>query len=668
MRAHSTIAGATVATLVATLAATVAATLGVSASRAFAATSTRSVPSSLGGNGHNAAFDGRLYIVRTGPGWQAYVLRPEALTYQADGLPDATGPMWSSPLQILAGDPHGENALAICEPAPDTTPFACDAANAPSPGGPFACYDVWVFDADASRSVAQGGQSFRRRRLMLRVAEPGTARAQPVAFSWGAIEPVTSTAGALHGIELTTTRDGKLLVWNGSLNNGDQAGQMMYTVNSEACAATGWSPPRSLSHMVNDPAVNTQYELAMRQLRAADGTPYADGAAVLGAYPWLFQDGAAVIFAAALMPCRAADDPPGCGPRRNATSVIGAPTRWGLANIDGGINPSTTDIVRLFFSSPGDETFRQLPVTRGAEVYPFFGSNTANYVEVSFDDALDGNYLGFWHMNESVTPGGRIDVTRSPDTSGNFNTARVNGAIAFPGANNGVLGKAAVASGGWLEVAHDPSLEPTDAITMEMTIRPAGDPDCDADNNFRFLLRKGVAYSLVLEETRGIRARVQVAGGVERALYSGAVIAADGATWTKIAAQYDAATGRMQILFDGRVVAEQVFPPAPLAGSGESLAIGGLGPRPACGGGGLNFAGTIDEVAVSRVVRYSGVRPPPPDAGPPDGPPGGVIVSYDGGSAGGCCQAGGPAGGATCLALVVLVVIVVPRRSRRARA
>ncbi|HEY6178033.1 MAG TPA: LamG-like jellyroll fold domain-containing protein [Kofleriaceae bacterium] len=605
-------------------------------STAVAATSTRSVPSSFGGNGHNAAFDGRLFIVRTGPGWQAYVLRPEAMTRLDDGMPDASGPMWSAPLHILDGDPNGGvNALAICETAPDTTPFACDANNAPAAGGPFSCYDVWVLDADASRSVADGGQTFRRRRLVLRVADPGTAQAQPVAFSWGAIEPVTSTAGAMHGIELTTTRDGRLLVWNGSLNNGDQAGQLMYSVNANACAATGWSPPRSLSHMFNDPAVNTRYELAMRQLRAADGTPYADGAAVVGAYPWLFQDGAAVIFAAAAMPCRAVEDPPGCGPIRNATSVIGAPTKWGLSHIDGGINPSTTDTVRLFFSSPGDDTFSQLPVTHGTEVYPFFGSNTSNYVEVSFDDALEGNYLGFWHMNESVTQDGRIDVTQSPDASGNFHTATVHGAITFPGPNNGVVGKAAVANNGWLEVAHDPGLEPTDFITMEMRLQPAADPDCDADNNFRFLLRKGTAYSMVLEETRAVHARVLVAGGVEREVTSGEVIPADGATWTTVAAQYDASSGVMEVFFNGVVVAHDQFDPAPLLGTGESLKIGGIGPRPTCGPDGLNFNGVIDEVAVSRVRRYASG-----------------------------CQAGGSAGGPACLALVLLPLL---RRRRAAR-
>jgi uncharacterized protein (TIGR03382 family) len=168
---------------------------------------------------------------------------------------------------------------------------------------------------------------------------------------------------------------------------------------------------------------------------------------------------------------------------------------------------------------------------------------------------------------------------------------------------------------------------------MEMSIKPAGDPDCDADNNFRFLLRKGVAYSLVFEETRGIRARVQVAGGVERELYSNEVIPADGATWTHVAAQYEASTGVMEVLFNRVVVAQQQFDPAPLAGSGETLKIGGIGPRPACGPDGLNFNGVIDEVAVSRVRRYASG-----------------------------CQAGGPGGGPASLAFVVLVLVLRRRR------
>lgn len=634
-------------------------------SLASAATSTRSVPSTFGGNGHNASFDGRLFIARTAAGWLSYVLRPEGITYAGDGLPDAAGPLWSTPLTLIDGEPNGENALAICEPDPARAPFACNAANQPDAAGGFACYDVFVFDSDATRSVAEGGMRFRRRHLMLRVENPNTPAARPVAFTWGGLEQLSSAAGELRGIEPTFTRDGKLMLWQGDLPGA--GGVLLYAVNSNPCALTGWSAPRSIAHMFADPAVNTTYPLATRQLRAADGTPFADNAPVFGAYPWLLPDGDGVIFSAALMPCRGPEDPPGCGPRRNATSVLGYPTNWGIAHVDGGINPSTTDGVRLFFSSPGATTFAQLPVTAGHDVWPLFGTNTSNYVEVSFDDGLDGQYAGLWHMNESITPAGNLDPTRSPDVSGYFNTAVVHGALGFPAANNGVLGKAAIASNGWLEVAHDPSLVPTNGITMEMSLRLASDPDCDGGNNFRVLLRKGESYSLILEEPRGIRARVRVTGGVVYELYSGTELGL--ATWTKVTAEYDAASGRLQIRFDDQVVAEQTFPPAQLEGTTDKLTIGGVGPGAACRVGG-NFDGEIDEVSVSRIARH--IQTPSDDAGPGGGEePGGDGGMNGGGGGGGedpapvggCCDARGNGGGALLLGGVVVLAIRRRRRS-----
>ena len=41
-----------------------------------------------------------------------------------------------------------------------------------------------------------------------------------------------------------------------------------------------------------------------------------------------------------------------------------------------------------------------------------------------FDDGLDGRYAGVWLMNESVTLGGELDRTRTPDTSANARTYR----------------------------------------------------------------------------------------------------------------------------------------------------------------------------------------------------------------------------------------------------
>jgi len=636
--------------------------LAIGAATAIAATSSPSVPSQFGGNGHNASFDGRLFVVRTGPGWMVYILRPEAVTYLPSGMPDANGPLWSPSMMIVNGEPNGENALAICEPDATKAPYACDANNAPNAAGPFSCYDVWLFDSDATKGTAAGGMIFRRRHLLLRVANPKTASATPVAFTLGPLEEIRTAAnGQLRGIEPTVTKDGKLLLWQGSINNGDQDGTMMYSVNANACSATGWTAPRTIAHMINDPLVNTKYRIAMRQLRAADGTPFTDNQPIYGAYPWLLPDGDGVVFAGALMPCRAPEDPGGCGPRRNATSVLGYPTNWGIAHIDGGVNPSTTDGVRLFFSSPGPTVMP--PVSAGKDVWPFFGSNTSNYVEVSFDDGLDGKYAGLWHLNESISLVGELDLTKSPDVSGYFNTARIKGAVAFPGANNGVLGKAAVMNGGWLEVPHDVSLVPTNGITMEMSLKPAGDPNCDAGNNFRVLLRKGEGYSLVFEESRGIRARVRVAGGIVRELYSGAVIPADGNTWTKVTAEYESTTGQFQIRFNDVLVAEETFPPAPLAGTNDVLTLGGIGTRPACGEG-INFAGTIDEVSVSRIARHLA----PPDMpgvdagsdGGPGSPDGGNMNSGEGG--GGCCDSGRSARGS--LALGVLVLVLVRRRRR----
>jgi hypothetical protein len=144
---------------------------------------------------------------------------------------------------------------------------------------------------------------------------------------------------------------------------------------------------------------------------------------------------------------------------------------------------------------------------------------------------------------------------------------------------------------------------------------------------------------------------------------------ADGATWTKVTAEYDAPSGKFQIRFDDNVVAEETFPPAQLSGTGEVLRIGGNGPAPACPVGG-NFAGTIDEVSVSRIARH--IQTPPPDdpGGAPDAGPGNP--SNDAGpgepgtSPGGCCDSGRNTAGSGALALLVLAAL--RRRPRRAHA
>lgn len=657
---------------------------------AAAVTSSPSVPSTFGGNGHNISFDGRLFLVRDHLGWQAQLLRPEATTYLPSGLPDAAGPIWSPRVLVFGGPESVENALAICEPDPAKAPFACDDSGAANPAGPYDCYDVWIIDSDAVTPADQGGAILRRRHLMLWVASPKTPGASIMKWEWGGASPLTPT---LKGIEPTVSRDGKLLVYQGHPDNDGQIDVLMYTVASTACAAAGWATPKSLSDMHADPAVVDVYPLADRKLRAADGTPFEEGDMFRGAYPWLMPEGDAVIYAAAPMPCMAPENPPGCGPRRNALSVIGYPTNWGVAHIDGGVNPDTNQTVRLFFSSPGPTTFTQLPVTSGLDVWPFFGSNTSNYAELQFDDGLDGNYAGFWHLNESISHGGELDTSRTPDVSGYFNTGVLHGGLGFSPVNDGVVGKALVFDGidDYVEASDSQSLDPVNGITIAFWIRPDADPNCDAENNYRLLLSKGDigagAYSVVFEEGAALQARVNV-GGEQIATASPALPLG---VWTHVAFEYDGPSGKAGFWFDGNPVAEVVHPAGTIVATTDPLRFGAPGPRAACPAGDGAFAGGLDEVAISRFSRHYGEPPGPLPEGTGGGGAGGGGSPGAGGAGassgaasggagaggdaatgddgGGCgCRTAGVSGTRGAWVLGLAALVFVHRRGRRRAA
>jgi hypothetical protein len=576
--------------------------------------------SPMAGNGHNVSFDGRVFVVTQGPadptgGWFAMVLRPENIRYLPGARLDLAQGAFTAPVQIQPWE-NGENALALCETNADATPYACDEAGNADPNGVYDCYDFWVLDSNAFPGQYNG---LRRRPLKLWIAEPKTPNAHVFKHAWlGGYEPLTNGGGvALRGIEPTVTRDGKLVVWQGSPANDGGIDILMYATTASACSAGGWNGPFVISHMFADPAVAGVYPLGEKQLRAADGTPFADGQLVHGAYPWLFPAGDALTFTATIMPCMAPEVPGGCGARRNALSVIGYPTNWGLAHIDNGLNPSTTDQVRLFFSSPGSQTFPQLPLSGGTDVWPLFGSNTANAGDVVFDDGLDGEYAGVWHMNESVNVAGDLDVARTPDTSGHFNTGVVSGAQ-FPAANNGLFGKALVFDGvdDWVTVAHTDPLNPLAALSIELWVYPTAPVDCDANNNYRLLLGKGNiadgAYSIILEEGQVVQARVKV-GGVQRSLVSTTPLTVG--AWNHLGIGYDGATGTLTAWVDGEPAGEALGAPGNLDGSPHALTIGGPGgARPACPAGDGNFAGVIDEVRISRVLRDLSLAPVPGNA------------------------------------------------------
>lgn len=582
----------------------------------FASESGPSLPSPMGGNGHNVSFDGRLFIVTRGGsggiGWYASVFRPERVSYDGSGHPVVTQAF--SPFTLVQPDSNNENALAICEPDPARAPFRCDAAGAPDTSGVFDCYDLVIFDSDA----LTGPNVLRRRQLMVWVSNPGTQDAAIHQHQWTGT--TSNLSPTLRGIEPTVTADGRLMIYQGHPDNDGDIDVLMYTVNNTRCGLTGWTTPRVISRMNTDAATLNVWPLADRPLRSTDGQVFAPGDLVRGAYPWLFPAGDALIFTAANMPCRATEDPPGCGPRRNALSVLGYPTAWGISHIDGGVNPSVTDTVRLFFSSPGRDTFTQIPVAPGLDVWPLFGSNTSNYAELVLDDGLDGQYAGLWHMNEVVNRQGNLDRTRTPDVSGYFNTGTLEGGASLPDANNGVVGKAVVLNGGGarIRVPHSTTLNPVNALTVALRLRPDSDPDCDANNNYRNLLAKGNiatgAYTLVFEENRSFQARVKV-GGQQYSLWSNHSIPVG--VWSEVAFTYHAESGKMAFFVDGVETNAAFHAPGALDGSSDDLYIGGRGNAAACPDGEGTFHGLIDDVAISRVVRL-GTVPGPADAGVPE--------------------------------------------------
>jgi len=601
------------------------------ADTATAVESEFAVASPMGGNGHNVSFDGRLFIVRTGPGWMARILRPERVTVDGGGIPDVSA-AFSRAVNIQP-PVHEENALAICEADSGDAPYRCNAAGERSGGGAFDCYDVWIIDSDA---LTPDSNALRRRRLFLQVRDPRTRDASVERFEWRTAHELLSTT--LRGIEPTVTRDGHLMIYQGDRRNGGEIDRVVYTYNDTPCGGSGWSAPRDITEMVDDVRLRGVYRLADSPLRAADGSLYRDE--IRGGYPWLFADGEAVIFTATTMPCRAENDPAGCGPRRNGLSIIGYPTNWALSHIDGAVNPSTQDEVRLFFSSPGPRTFAEIPVSDGMDVWPFFGSNTSNYTELRFDDGLDGRYALLLHMNELVTANGEFDFGRTPDASGHFHTGILRPGASFPARNNGALGKAVELDGrnGRVVVAHASSLNPVNQLTVELTVRPRSPVDCDGGNNYRYLLGKGDiergAYSLVLEDSMGLQARIH-AGGETRSIWSMRAIEVN--RLTHIAFTYDAASGEMAFFVDGVETNRETFAPGLLDGSGDALMIGGNADSPACPSGNGSFHGTIDEVRISNVVRYGDVIPPPPplpgdDAGTPGGDGGTTPPPGDGGT------------------------------------
>jgi len=603
------------------------------AASTWAATSTRVVPTPVQANGFAFSPDGRIVMGSGGlngsSGWFVSVVRLESIGF-VSSLPEFSAFLAMPPVPVQA-QTNAENTFAFCEDSPQ--PVHCNVDNTANPAGVHDCHFLWVFDSPERNAP----NVMRRRRLGVRVNDPRTTAANVGTYLW--LDPITPVQPTLRGVEPTTTKDGRLMIWQGNPANDGTIDSLVYSFNASPCALTGWSPPRSITVMASDPLVAGRYRLAEQPLRGADGSLYAVGAPFPGARPFLFPGGEALGFTAITTQCQPGGGPVGCGSRSAGLSIIGAPTKWQLALVDGELNPDADSTLRPFTvtASPQRPHFPSSP----GDAAPVFG-NMGSYAEILFDDAPPGA-VGVWHFNELITTAGTIDRTRTPDSSGLALTGSVQGGASFPQVNNGRIGKALRFDGlsGRVEVAHVAALEPTNAITIELSVKPAVTPDCDGNDNARVLVAKPGSYALQLEDNLTVSGTVLVAGGATYRLNSRARVALG--LWSTVAFQYDAATGSLSLVFNGAEVARANSPPASLAGAGAPLSFGSRGPRAACPSGDGAYDGELDEAAVFSAWRFG---TPGSDGGMGGGAAGGGTAGgTSGGAAAGGASGGGAAGG-----------------------
>ncbi|MBI2893989.1 MAG: hypothetical protein HYY06_10590 [Deltaproteobacteria bacterium] len=561
----------------------------------------RVVPMPGWGGGGFVTFDGRLAFSQGQDPLGLYVqaFRPEAAERDASGYPMLVDGVFSGRHLVDTPDPtHYYNSLATCSEDPSRTPYRCTVDGQPSEAGTYECYDLYIFHNSPSDTDGDGEPDgpdhllLQRLHVLVVVKNPLSPRANVERVDL--LEDDVPLDSRIQEWDVTMTRDGRLLVFG--------AGEVKYSLLSEsapACAAEGWSAPRSLAEMHDDPAA-ARYPLAHQPLTDASGLPLRS---VEGAYSWVFPDGDNVMMQAYRPRCQE----PGSYSWRTAASVIGRSTRWTMQNADGDLNsvrgsdPDADPCHLVFFlSSPALFALPGIPATPGAEVWALF-VGTGLYTELALDDSLDPDSLAHYHMNELVRDG-EYHLDYIADASGNLHTAhRGSGALVhefnlgplgralyLDGSGDGVVAEertVTLGRGTQVGVGSAPSPGSDRGMTVGLWAQPHDSPSCEAP-----LARMEDAFSIGLDPDRKIHAVVAPATG-ERWESGPVGPPLPIGRHTPVMVAYDAVTGAIELRMLGELVATGMAGPGPLPSSAP-LEIGGAG---TCGEG---MTGLVDEVMV----------------------------------------------------------------------
>lgn len=211
----------------------------------------------------------------------------------------------------------------------------------------------------------------------------------------------------------------------------------------------------------------------------------------------------------------------------------------------------------------------------------------------------DTNIVAYYGLDEGF---GNVIQDESPTVR----TYYQNNGIAYnsPAWVDGQYGKSLQFDGvnDYIEVGDSASLMPS-SITVSLWINLLSDPNCDGNNNWRFILSKdawGNGYWLVLEDGRDLTWSIGTSGSDKR-LFAGAASQLPVGKWKHVAATYDEASGTLKVFVDGNPINSLTYSAGPITypGTPGKLRIGGMN-LVACPSGSGTPNAIIDDVTIFK--------------------------------------------------------------------
>lgn len=234
----------------------------------------------------------------------------------------------------------------------------------------------------------------------------------------------------------------------------------------------------------------------------------------------------------------------------------------------------------------------KLPYSIRGPGYPIFGSNSHDYMEVGFDDYLDGNYVLYLGMNEQLNRDGLYQKTSTNDTSGNFNNGTLIGAK-FPLEYNnrdeivGRYGQAIYfAAGNYVNVSRTKGWDTlSQGVSVDFWVKKINGSGTvrlfNLQGGVEVYLTNGSAVTAAITDTAN-----------SRLVLTGSNIATN--NWSHVAFTFDVKTKEMALYVNGTKVASRAA-----NGFGALRTTGSVHVGPESS----NALLLLDEVKVSNVAR-----------------------------------------------------------------